>query len=73
MPKYEDKRTVRKFLLFPKCLDGEWRWFEEEVIEQVCVKKHYTWESGHDIYDFEMKHGFYPVWKDKHWVYPTVA
>jgi hypothetical protein len=35
--KQGDIRYVRRFLLFPKCLDGEWRWLEMAVIRQVVV------------------------------------
>ena len=31
------QRVVSKFLLFPKCLDGEWRWLERSnIVQQVC-------------------------------------
>lgn len=33
-PKQGDNRTVSKFLLFPRCLDGEWRWLGRERIVQ---------------------------------------
>ena len=28
------KRVVKKFLLFPRCFDNEWRWFETVYIKQ---------------------------------------
>ena len=33
-PNVGDCREVRKFLLFPKCLAGEWRWLGRERIVQ---------------------------------------
>lgn len=29
-----DKRIVKRFLLFPTCLNGDCRWFENALIEQ---------------------------------------
>lgn len=34
-PEEFDNREVTKFLLFPKCLDGEYRWLGRERIVQV--------------------------------------
>lgn len=28
-PKWGDRRTKTGFLLFPKCMAGEWRWLEK--------------------------------------------
>ena len=33
-PKEGDMRIVGRFLLFPKCLNGEWRWLENAQIQQ---------------------------------------
>ena len=35
-PSIGDKRTVKKFLLVPRLLGQEFRWFETATIEQVC-------------------------------------
>jgi len=34
MPKEGDRRTVRKFLLFPRWINGEGRWLETVTIQQ---------------------------------------
>jgi hypothetical protein len=34
-PKLGDQREVRRFLLLPRCLGGEWRWLGRERIVQV--------------------------------------
>lgn len=31
---YGDKKIITKFLLFPKCINGEYRWLEKAVFEQ---------------------------------------
>jgi hypothetical protein len=33
-PKVGDTRTVRKFLLLPRCIGMEWRWLGMEAIDQ---------------------------------------
>jgi hypothetical protein len=33
-PKIGDERTVLKFLFFPRCFHGEWRWLELAIIRQ---------------------------------------
>jgi len=33
-----DKRIIEKFLWFPKCLNGEWRWLEKALINQEVLK-----------------------------------
>ena len=48
-----ESRVVVKFLIFPKCLDNEWRWFEKCYITQ---KAYPGYESG----------GTY--WLDQHWL-----
>ncbi len=53
-----DHRIVRRFLLFPKNLDGETRWLEWATFEQV-LEEEYIGEWGE---------GVMWVWKDKHWV-----
>lgn len=40
-PKCGDKREVIKFLLFPKCMRGEWRWLEKASWTQQYQIFHY--------------------------------
>ena len=30
-----EKRQITEFIIFPKCLNGEWRWLEKATYEQV--------------------------------------
>lgn len=30
-----DKRVIKRFLLLPRCIKGEWRWLERARIKQV--------------------------------------
>jgi hypothetical protein len=34
-PKNGDIRTIDKFLFFPKCVNGEWRWLEKVIYQEV--------------------------------------
>ena len=34
-----DERVIEKFLILPRCLEGEWRWFEKARIVQVFVSR----------------------------------
>ena len=35
-----DTRTIEKFLLFPKCINGEWRWWNTHTIKQkYCIQE----------------------------------
>jgi len=34
-PKHGDVRVITKFLLFPKCINGEWRWLEWATFKEV--------------------------------------
>lgn len=51
-----DKRIITKFLLFPKCLNGEWRWLEKASYEQVYG----NWCTSSDE-DFNS-------WSDMRWI-----
>jgi len=46
-PKHRDLRTVVRFLWWPRCFDGEWRWLERARIRQVfieCIDPYdFTW------------------------------
>jgi len=37
-PKLDDERVIRKFLIIPRHLDGEWRWMEFANIKQKFEK-----------------------------------
>ncbi len=44
-PDVGEKRVVKRFLLWPTCLDDEWRWLEKaEVIQQF--KRNERWVLG---------------------------
>ena len=64
LPKIDDTRIITKFLLFPKCLSGTWKWLELAKIKQVFVKN----KRGYDI-DFPT---IYIIetnsWKDMEWI-----
>lgn len=49
-----DRRVVSKYLWFPKCLDGQYRWLGRESIEQA----YYPVTSEFDTY---------VGWQDLHW------
>lgn len=36
-PKHHDTRTRNVFLLFPKCLGGQWRWLERASIVEKFI------------------------------------
>lgn len=38
-PKYGDIRVKYKFLLFPKWIDGEWRWFERAAWTETFMRE----------------------------------
>lgn len=50
-------RSVRKFLLFPKLLNGEWRWLEHAWIIQEYSK----------VVNFGSVSGFTLDWVDDSW------
>ena len=41
-PKDNEERVVRKFLIFPKCVDHEYRW-----LEKVKIRQRYLEEEMH--------------------------
>jgi hypothetical protein len=41
-----ESRIIRKFLLFPTCLSGEWRWLEYALIHQY-TNKDGKWVDGY--------------------------
>jgi hypothetical protein len=47
-------REVTKFLIFPKCLDGQWRWLEKTSYIQ----------KGHECYT---EGSIISYWEDVHW------
>lgn len=44
-PKWGDRRIKTRFLLFPKCMGGEWRWLETATWIQE-----YEFRSTEDYY-----------------------
>lgn len=53
-PKHGDERTVRRFLLLPRCINGEWRWLELATIRQ-------EWQ----VYPYYRRRN---SWYDLHWI-----
>ncbi len=53
-PQEGDRRIVERILLFPKCLNGEWRWLEIAQIDQ----EYRAWNDGV---------GFQYEWVDLGW------
>jgi hypothetical protein len=38
-----EHRVVKKFLIFPRKLDEEWRWLETSyIVQKVCREENYT-------------------------------
>lgn len=58
VPSLGDTRIVCKFLLWPHCLDDEWRWLGRERIERGCFRR----LSYAPAPSFE-----YNGWIDRHW------
>lgn len=54
-----DKRIITKFLLFPRCINGETRWLEKATYLQECVL-----EMGYGSMDYS-KH---KAWQDMEWI-----
>ena len=44
---HNDIRAITKFLLIPRCLNGEWRWLERATIKQRfhCGYDDHQWEN----------------------------
>jgi hypothetical protein len=47
-PNVGDERIIEKFLLFPRCLNREWRWFERVRIKQVYDRNPWSDSRGED-------------------------
>lgn len=43
-PSLMSKRTIRRYLLWPKAIDGETRWLEWAYIEQMYT--HFGWRDN---------------------------
>lgn len=56
-PKEGDTRIADRFLLFPKCLDDEWRWLELTQIQQEYRRT----DRGSDLDDWTYQ------WVDLRW------
>jgi hypothetical protein len=57
-PKWGDRRMKTKFLLFPKCMRGEWRW-----LETAYWMQEYEFRSTEDYY-----YGKWADQNDEPWV-----
>jgi len=57
-PKDGDIRIGERFLLFPKHLDGEWRWLELAQIHQEYRPTRWMFPDIPTLYE----------WVDLHWV-----
>lgn len=65
-PKDDEIRIVSKFLLFPKCIDREYRW-----LENVKIKQRYLKLEIHDCKGFFGGDDFYTTggyWMDEEYV-----
>jgi hypothetical protein len=58
-PNIGDTRVVKRFLLFPKEIDGEYRWLEVSRIEQRYER---------DYISVGLGMGSYCRWQDSAWV-----
>ena len=47
-PHWDDERIITVFLLFPKCINGEWRWLEFAKIYQIYMA-YWTGDCWEDI------------------------
>ena len=47
-PEIGDTRILIKFLIFPKCVDGEWRWLETASILQYWEGWNYANEDSYE-------------------------
>ena len=58
--RFGDVRIVKKFLVFPKKLDDEWRWWETAyIVEKVCKMN-----VGGSMEWGKYKH----YWREIHWL-----
>lgn len=52
-------KIISTFLLFPKCINGEWRWLEQAMYMQECVKE---MNCG------SMDYNYHKEWRDIKWM-----
>ena len=43
------KRMKTRFLLFPKCINGEWRWFEKATWQEYYREPNLLWTADYWI------------------------
>lgn len=55
-----DVRQVRRPLIFPRCIGGEWRWLGFETIEQIA---YLGWSWAPDTKPYQTT-----KWRDSRWV-----
>lgn len=60
-PKIGDTRFITRFLIVPRCIQGEWRWLETVYIEQKLM------QIKQSIYELRPVIG----WVDKRWAYES--
>ena len=53
-------RIINKFLIFPRCINGEWRWLERCNIEQQVIKSEI-------LYDGILVLGHKYTWINRNW------
>lgn len=59
-PTYGARRIVNRFLLFPKCLDCEWRWLELTQIHQEYGPVRWMMDEVSEVVTLR-------GWVDMHW------
>jgi len=52
-PEFEDILEKTKFLLFPRCINGEWRWWETATIRYEYKKAGYENVVGSEFLRWE--------------------
>lgn len=62
LPMEDEKRIIEKFLIFPKCIEGEYRWWRRAKICQTAKTfSHYKKDFWGTIYKITYK------WMDDSW------
>lgn len=57
------RRVVKRFVWWPTCLDGEWRWWSRQWIVQERIER---------IGIYPECSGFkHDAWVNRHWLYRT--
>jgi len=48
-PESFDRRTITKFLYFPKCINNEWRWLETASLVQIYINRNLASDGWYNI------------------------